>query len=117
MKASIRGVALALALSLASVAPAQAAEQSAVGQLGTGALTVGANLLYMPAKLIYALGGGLVAGTAWLFSGGDSDASAPIVDAALRGDYVVTSANIRGEEPIEFIGRSPEQQRAQEWSY
>jgi hypothetical protein len=116
MRASIRGVTLALVLSLGLVAPAQA-EPGAMSQFGTGALTVGANLLYMPCKLIYAMGGGLAAGIGYVFSGGDSDVVAPIVDASLRGDYVVTPENIRGKEPLQFIGRSPEQQRAEEWSY
>jgi len=44
---------------------------------------------------------------AWALSGGDSDVMWRVVDTTVRGDYVVTPAHLRGEQPLEFFGRSP----------
>ena len=63
------------------------------------------NFVYMPAKLTYALAGLVVTGAAYALSGGDRDVAGPILDAALRGDYVVTPDHLRGREDLEFIGR------------
>ena len=38
----------------------------------TGAALIGINILYVPAKLIYAAAGGIVAGAAYAVSGGDA---------------------------------------------
>ncbi len=105
-------VALAIAALLFSAAPAAAG--SPAGEFGKGCLTVLSNIVYMPVKTIYAAGGGLVAGIAWVFSGGDSDVSRPIVDASLRGDYVVTKSHLERKDRLEFVGRSPAQRQAEQ---
>lgn len=66
-----------------------------------------ATIFYSPAKLIYAGGGSLIAGLAWIFSGGDAAVARPVLTAALRGDYVVTPEHLRGQRPLEFVGRAP----------
>ena len=65
------------------------------------------SLVYAPVKIVYALGGLIIGGFAWVFSAGDSEVASAVVTPAVRGDYVVTPANRRGDEPLEFIGRSP----------
>jgi hypothetical protein len=90
----------------ASPAAAQSESSGAEGAWGAGAALV--SLVYAPTKLVYAIGGSLVAGLAWVCSGGDRATMQPILDASLRGDYVVTPAQLRGELPIEFVGRSAE---------
>lgn len=77
----------------------------------TGAALIGANLLYMPAKLIYAAAGGIVAGAAYAVSGGDADVVDPIVAAAVSGDYVLEESHLRGKKPVEFVGRLDEHER------
>ena len=101
-----RGLAAAAALTiLLSSAPMRAETPGAEFAIGAScALT---NLLYGPAKVFYALGGGLVATIAYGFSGGDMDVARPIVDAALRGDYVLTPEHFRGTRQWEFVGRPP----------
>ena len=107
--------ATAFAVALAALAPAPpAAADSAAREFGRGAVVGLAYLLYVPVKLIYATGGALVAGIAFAFSGGDSDVAGPIVDASLRGDYVVTPAHLDRRERLEFIGRPPRQHQAAE---
>ncbi len=95
-------------------APIAAQAESPAAELGKGMATVAVNLIYGPAKLIYALGGGLVATIAWAFSGGDVDVARPIVDASLRGDYMVSKGQLWAGEELEFIGRRPQHNRARD---
>lgn len=104
------GLGLALGLAVPLVAPEPARAENAAKEFGLGVGTVAANLVYGPAKTLYAAGGGLVAGMAWAFSGGDHAVARPIVDASMRGDYVLGLDHLKGEQSIEFVGRSPEQE-------
>jgi hypothetical protein len=76
------------------------------GGLGTAAALT--SLIYGPVKIIYASGGMVIAGFAWVFSGGDSEVASTVLTRAVRGTYVVTPATLTGKEEIEFVGRSPE---------
>lgn len=95
-----------LAAALATV-PVRASAESLAREAGFGVLTAAINLVYGPTKVIYALGGSLVAGAAWVCSGGDSAVVDPITTAALRGDYVVTREHLTRARTVEFIGRDP----------
>ena len=90
---------------LGVVAAPAAAQESAGSEAGYGALSAISSLVYAPVKVIYAAGGFLVGGFAWALSAGDQDVWDAVVTPAVRGDYVVTPAHLRGEEPLEFIGR------------
>ena len=103
---SSRGLAAAAALTvILSAAPLRA--ETPGSEFAIGASCALTNLLYGPVKVFYALGGGLVATIAYGFSGGDMDVARPIVNAALRGDYVLTPDHFRGTRQWEFVGRSP----------
>jgi hypothetical protein len=106
----IRRTAAALAcLLVVGLAPGVArAEESAANEAGYGALAALCSLVYAPVKVVYALGGAIVGGFAWVFSAGDSDVANSVITPAVRGDYVVTPSHLRGEEELEFIGREPE---------
>ncbi len=105
-----------VALLAATPADAQTETQSETnaengGREGEAGLGVAAGLIsvfYAPAKVLYAAGGGLVAGLAYVVSAGDMEVVDPILTPALRGDYVVTPAHLRGEQQLEFVGREPE---------
>ncbi len=99
-----RGLVGALALSLVLAGPArgEAADSEGVGY-GVGAALC--SVVYGPAKIVYALVGSIVGAGAWAVTGGDTDASTPIFESALYGDYVVTPDVLRGERPLEFVGR------------
>jgi len=121
MSALLRSAALTAALTfglgLANPVPAHA--DSAGREFGMGLATVCVNILYMPTKLVYATGGSIVGGLAWVFSGGDSDVSRPIIDASVRGDYLVVADHLRRQKELEFVGRSPAHERARdgdEWN-
>jgi hypothetical protein len=70
---------------------------------GTIALAIGANLFYMPAKLVYA-GLGAITGGAALVLSMDTSVAQDIWAKSLGGDYVVTPSHIEGETPLEFSG-------------
>ena len=94
-----------LAITPAS-ASADAGETSKQAGLGIGSAF--ASLVYAPVKIVYAIGGCVVGGLAWAFSGGDSEVLKVVVTPSVLGDYVVTPAHLTGDEPLEFFGRDPE---------
>jgi hypothetical protein len=103
------GVVLALAAGFATLpACAEESGQSADSEAGIGIAAGLVSLVYLPAKVLYAVGGGAVAGLAYLASAGDQDVTEPILTPSLRGDYLVTPEHLRGERPLEFFGRAPE---------
>ncbi len=77
-------------------------------EAGVGVGTAIASLVYAPIKLTYALGGLIVGGLAWAFSGGDSEVASVVLTPSLRGDYVVTRSQLMGRQEIEFFGRRPD---------
>ncbi len=102
-----RAVALALVVGTGGVANAEQSKDAEGVGYGVGAAL--ASVLYGPAKIVYAGLGSLVGGLAWAVTGGDTEVSTPIFESALYGDYVVTPDVIRGERPLEFVGRPPEE--------
>ena len=61
-------------------------------------------LLYLPLKLAFALGGGIVGGLAYAFSGGNEQAAKSIWDTSLYGTYILTPDHLQGNRPIRFLG-------------
>jgi hypothetical protein len=77
------------------------------GRVGMGAALLGANLLYVPAKLVYS-GIGAFTGTIALVLAHDTDVANSIWVPTMRGDYVVTEQHLRGELPLQFLGNPTE---------
>jgi hypothetical protein len=65
-----------------------------------------ANPVYFPAKLGFALLGGIASGITYVATLGRPQPSTEIWDAAVEGDYVVTPAMIDGHERVDFVGPS-----------
>jgi hypothetical protein len=61
-------------------------------------------LLYLPLKLAFAIGGGIVGGLAYAFSGGNGQAAKSIWDTSLYGTYIITPDHLQGNRPIRFLG-------------
>lgn len=93
-----------------TTAPVAASAQNMGTTAGLGIGSVVCSLVYGPAKLVYAGLGAVVAGSAWALSGGDARVASPILNAAVRGDYVITPEHLQGRRSIEFVGRDPAQQ-------
>ncbi len=93
-----------------AVAPAAAMadslEMSKNAGIGVGSAM--ASLVYAPVKLCYAIGGLIVGGLAWAFSGGDNSVAKVVLTPSVLGDYVITPDHLRGTQVIEFFGRDPE---------
>jgi hypothetical protein len=104
--------AFALALAAGLAAGPVAAEEivsqetkETASQGGVGAAAGLTSVVYAPLKVAYAAGGSVVAGLAYVLSGGDKEVAKPIFDASVRGDYVVTPEHMTGERELEFVGR------------
>jgi hypothetical protein len=72
--------------------------------VGIGAGTAAGNLLYVPAKLVYGLLGGIGGGAGYALTGGNQQVANTIWRSSLGGDYVLTPEMIKGEQPIHFSG-------------
>lgn len=73
---------------------------------GWGVLTVLTNIVYIPAKVVYAGVGTVVGGLAYVLTIGDSDTAQKIWEPSLGGTYVVTPSMLRGEDRVSFNGGS-----------
>ncbi|HUN58493.1 MAG TPA: hypothetical protein VMU41_10300 [Candidatus Binataceae bacterium] len=72
--------------------------------VGVGAGTVVGNLFYMPAKLLYGIGGGIVGGAGYVLTGGNKQVADTIWRSSLGGDYVLTPSMVAGKQPVNFSG-------------
>ncbi|GKS56624.1 hypothetical protein YTPLAS18_01510 [Nitrospira sp.] len=90
----------------------EGATESTGSQAGMGAAVFFSNLLYMPAKFVYAILGGVVGGLAYPLSGMDDKVAKRIWDASLRGTYVLTPDHLRGDRPVRFLGVPQEEEDA-----
>ena len=86
--------------------PARA--ESSGANAGWGSAAVISSLVYGPVKMVYSLLGTVIGGFAWGLSGGDTEVLTAVISPAVRGDYVITPSHLRGEQPVEFIGRRPD---------
>ncbi len=105
---SIRAALPAFGLALVLLgSPLQASAETLGNEAGYGIGSAFCSMIYAPLKVVYAGGGSVVAGLAYLLSAGDAQVAGPILTAAVRGDYLVTPQHLRGERQLEFIGRDP----------
>ena len=75
-------------------------------QVASWALTVP----YIIGKGAYALGGAVVGGLGYVFSGGDFDTAKNVWTKSIYGTYVIRPAHLRGEEPVHFLGKAEKSQ-------
>jgi len=73
---------------------------------GFGFVAVIANIVYMPAKVVYGTLGLLTGSLAYVMTVGDSDTAQKVWSPSLGGSYIITPAMLRGDEPILFNGVS-----------
>jgi hypothetical protein len=95
------GLALLLAI---AVGPAAAAGQ-ADGHSPTVLIgTLMTNVVYVPAKLVYAAVGALAGAVAYAITAGQGETARSIWDTTCRGTYVVTPSMLEGDESVHFSG-------------
>lgn len=103
----LRSGLLVLALALAAAPTRGRAEDESVAYEGVvGVSAALCTLIYSPLKVVYATSGIVVSGLSWLWSMGDTEASAAIYRSSLGGDYVVTREHLEGRRELSFTGRS-----------
>ena len=90
-----------LAAGLATARPAHAAFWE---DAGWGTLTVLSNVVYMPAKIVYSVLGGITGGFAYALTAGDLDTAEKVWVPSMAGTYVITPSMLKGEDSIAFSG-------------
>ena len=96
------------------VAPAWSQSSSADTQQGTangagmGAAAAVSTILYFPFKAAFAIGGGLVGGLAYLFSGFSEPTAKSVWIPSMYGTYVITPEHLNGDVPVRFLGVAAE---------
>jgi hypothetical protein len=63
---------------------------------------------YGAAKMVYAIGGGIVGGFAWAVTGGNTAVAKSIWVPSMTGDYIVQPQHLTGEKHLYFVGVSSE---------
>jgi hypothetical protein len=61
-------------------------------------------LLYFPLKAVFAIGGGIVGGLTYAFTGGDEHAAKRVWTTSMYGTYIITPDHLRGDKPVRFLG-------------
>jgi hypothetical protein len=87
----------------ASNAPVSSNDASASG-VGIQAGSALATIIYFPLKLAFAIGGGVVGGLAYGFSGGSEQTAKNIWIPSMYGTYIITPEHLKGDKPIRFLG-------------
>jgi hypothetical protein len=105
-RARIAAFALSIAIGLVPAA-GHAQESGGWEGAGLGAASALSTIVYGPVKIATAITGMVIGPFAWALTAGDSDVMWRVIDTTVRGDYVVTPAHLRGEQPLEFFGREP----------
>jgi len=99
-------------------APAWSQSSSADTQQGTasgagmGAASAAATILYFPFKAAFAIGGGIVGGLAYVFSGFSEPTAKSIWIPSMYGTYVITPEHLSGDRPVRFLGVAAENEGA-----
>jgi hypothetical protein len=79
-------------------------EGGSASSAGMGAAAGLSTILYLPLKAAFAIGGGVVGGLAYAFSGGNETAAKSIWTTSMYGTYIITPEHLRGDRPIRFLG-------------
>ena len=96
--------ALMVVLATAPAAWAGGDVDRATKDLGWGVATVFANVFYVPAKMAYAVVGGVTGSVAFALTGGNQAAAERIWIPSIGGDYVLTADMVAGRQKIYFSG-------------
>jgi len=97
-------VILMLVSLLTLAAPKAEASGDFASDAGIGIACVFVNILYVPAKLVYATLGGFTGGVAYLLTGANYEVADRIWTPSLGGNYLVTPAHLRNEDTLYFSG-------------
>lgn len=95
-----------------SQASAADQQQGTAAGAGMQAAAAVSTILYFPFKGAFAIGGGIVGGLAYVFSGGSEQTAKSIWVPSMYGTYVITPEHLTGDRPVRFLGVAAEAERA-----
>ncbi|MGQ0811438.1 MAG: hypothetical protein ACT4OO_09475 [Nitrospiraceae bacterium] len=75
---------------------------------GIQAASAVCTILYFPFKAAFAIGGGIVGGLAYAFSGGSETTAKSIWTTSMYGTYIITPEHLKGDKPVRFLGVAAE---------
>ena len=87
-----------------SVSPSGANDGGNPSSAGLQAAAVLTTVVYFPLKAAFAIGGGIVGGLAYAFSGGNEQSAKSIWTTSLYGTYLITPDHLQGNRPVRFLG-------------
>ena len=83
------------------------AQESITEEVGYGFGAAIASFFYIPAKATYATLGLLTGGLGYAVTLGRADVANNIIYPAVKGNWVVTPSNLKGTDPLYFVGAPP----------
>lgn len=82
----------------------ESAEGGSASSAGMQAAAGFSTLFYLPFKAAFAIGGGIVGGLTYVFSGFDESSAKKVWNTTLYGTYIITPEHLQGDRPIRFLG-------------
>jgi hypothetical protein len=108
----VTGVLIVTFLGLTMIPPGSALAEnqtSGTGSSDSTGMQVASWLLTIPycaGKSAFAIAGSVVGGLGYAFSGGNTETAQDIWTKSVYGTYILRPAHLRGEEPIQFLGKT-----------
>ncbi len=93
-----------------TIASADEGEESQSSEAGLGVASGLLTIVYLPFKLAYAIGGGVVGGLTYVLTGANMDVAKSVWEPSFYGTYVITPNHLKGNEPVRFFGVSPSEE-------
>jgi hypothetical protein len=84
-------------------------QQGTASGAGMQAASAVATILYFPLKAAFAIGGGIVGGLAYAFSGGSEQTAKNIWIPSMYGTYIITPEHLTGDRAVRFLGVAAEE--------
>lgn len=115
---SFMAIIVVLTFSAVMVTPAWSQPANADTRQGTPSgvgmqlAAFGATIPYFVGKGAFAIGGGIVGGLAYVFSGFNEQTAKSIWIPSMYGTYVITPEHLTGDRPVRFLGVAAESEGA-----
>ena len=87
-------------------------QQGTTSGVGMGALSAVSTIVYFPFKAAFAIGGGIVGGLAYVFSGFSEETAKNIWIPSMYGTYLITPEHLSGDRAVRFLGVEAESEGA-----
>ena len=108
MRRMLVAVLIGMVVAVATPVSKASAAERYIEDLGLGMAAIASNFFYVPAKFLYAAGGGIVGTLGYGLTGGNLQAAHNIWSPSLGGTWLLTPEMMGGRKPILFSGESYE---------